>query len=323
MNNTELILKDNPNRFCMFPIKYPDIWSMYKKAQASYWTPEEIRFDSDLNDWEQLTKPEQYFISNVLAFFASSDGIVLENLVEKFMSEIQIPEARAFYGFQIAMENVHSEVYSLMIDSLIQDTNEKKKLFESIENIPCIKRKAEWALEWINNTDNFANRLIAFAVVEGIFFSGSFCAIFWLKKRNLMVQGLGTSNEFISRDEGMHTDFAVLLFSYLENKPEYSVVKKIILDAVTIEKEFITESIPCNLIGMNSTLMKQYIEYVADRLVCQLGYPKLYNAENPFDFMEMISIENKTNFFEKRTTEYQKSGVKSKNDRKFDLKTDF
>ena len=322
MNNIEPILKDNPNRFCMFPIKYPDIWNMYKKAQASYWVPEEIRLDTDLNDWEVLNHNEKYFITNVLAFFAGSDGIVLENLVEKFMEQVQIPEARAFYAFQIAIENVHSEVYSLMIDTLIKDESEKNKLFQATQTIPCIKKKADWALLWINNINSFAERLVAFAVVEGIFFSGSFCAIFWLKKRNLMVQGLGTSNEFISRDEGMHTDFAVLLYTYIENKLDYSTIKNIITEAVEIEKEFITESIPCDLIGMNNSLMKQYIEYVADRLSSQLGYPKIYNSENPFDFMEMISIENKTNFFEKRTTEYKKAGTNRK-EMVFSLDTDF
>ena len=306
----EPILEENPNRFVLFPIKHNKLWEAYKKAESSFWTAEEIDFSKDTNDWDKLTDNEQYFIKNIIAFFAGSDGIVLENLVGNFCNEIQIPEARCFYGFQIAIENIHSEVYSLLIDKYVKDVNEKKKLFNAIEEIPCVKRKAEWAIKWMSkDSASFAKRIVAFAVVEGIFFSGSFCAVFWLKKRGLM-PGLTFSNELISRDEGMHTDFAVLIYQMLVNKLDSEEIYKIVTEAVEIEKNFINESIPCAMIGMNSELMSQYIEYVADRLVVQLGYAKYYNSENPFDFMQLISMENKTNFFEKRVSEYSLANVK-------------
>ena len=305
----EFLLKENKDRFTLFPIKHTDIWKAYKKAEASFWTAEEMDLSKDPNDWEGLTENEQYFIKHILAFFAGSDGIVNENLVQNFADEVQVPEARCFYGFQIAIENIHSEVYSILIDKFITNNDEKRNLFSAIHTIPCIKKKAQWALNWFDRTKNsFAERLVAFATVEGIFFSGSFCAIYWLKKRGVM-PGLTFSNELISRDEGMHTDFAVLLYSKLSNKLSRDTVYDIIGDAVRIEKEFINEAIPCALIGMNSDLMSQYIEFVADRLITQLGYPKLYNTENPFDFMQLISIENKINFFEKRVGEYSLSNV--------------
>jgi len=307
--STEPILQENPNRFVLFPINYNAIWQMYKKSLALFWTAEEIDLGKDLVDWPQLKPEEQHFIKNILAFFAGSDGIVLENLGSRFMNEIQIPEAKCFYGFQIAMENIHSETYSLLIDTYIKDPVEKDRLFNAIETIPSVEKKAKWALKWINDDkSSFATRLVAFACVEGIFFSGSFCAIFWLKKRGLM-PGLTSSNELISRDEGLHTDFACLLYGMLEQKLSYETIKEIVMDAVSIEKEFITDSIPCRLIGMNADLMKEYIEFVADRLLVQLGYSKIYNANNPFEFMEMISMEGKTNFFEKRVMEYSKAGV--------------
>ena len=306
----EPILEENPNRFVLFPIKYDKLWEAYKKAESSFWTAEEIDFSKDTNDWDKLTDNEQYFIKNIIAFFAGSDGIVLENLVGNFCNEIQIPEARCFYGFQIAIENIHSEVYSLLIDKYVKDVKEKDTLFNAIEEIPCVKRKAEWAIKWMSkDRASFAKRVVAFAVVEGIFFSGSFCAIFWLKKRGLM-PGLTFSNELISRDEGMHTDFAVLIYSMLVNKLDSEEIYKIVTEAVEIEKNFINDSIPCAMIGMNSDLMSQYIEYVADRLIVQLGYAKYYNSENPFDFMQLISMENKTNFFEKRVSEYSLANVK-------------
>lgn len=306
----EPILEENPNRFVLFPIKYDKLWEAYKKAESSFWTAEEIDFSKDTNDWDKLTDNEQYFIKNIIAFFAGSDGIVLENLVGNFCNEIQIPEARCFYGFQIAIENIHSEVYSLLIDKYVKDVKEKDTLFNAIEEIPCVKRKAEWAIKWMSkDRASFAKRVVAFAVVEGIFFSGSFCAIFWLKKRGLM-PGLTFSNELISRDEGMHTDFAVLIYSMLNNKLDSEEIYKIVTEAVEIEKNFINDSIPCAMIGMNSDLMSQYIEYVADRLIVQLGYAKYYNSENPFDFMQLISMENKTNFFEKRVSEYSLANVK-------------
>tara|TARA_B100000401_G_C52798690_1_gene717320 strand:- start:1131 stop:2144 length:1014 start_codon:yes stop_codon:yes gene_type:complete len=306
----EPILEENPNRFVLFPIKYDKLWEAYKKAESSFWTAEEIDFSKDTNDWDKLTDNEQYFIKNIIAFFAGSDGIVLENLVGNFCNEIQIPEARCFYGFQIAIENIHSEVYSLLIDKYVKDVKEKATLFNAIEEIPCVKRKAEWAIKWMSKDKaSFAKRVVAFAVVEGIFFSGSFCAVFWLKKRGLM-PGLTFSNELISRDEGMHTDFAVLIYGMLVNKLDSEEIYKIVTEAVEIEKNFINESIPCAMIGMNSDLMSQYIEYVADRLIVQLGYAKYYNSENPFDFMQLISMENKTNFFEKRVSEYSLANVK-------------
>ncbi|EAS04715.1 ribonucleoside-diphosphate reductase small chain (macronuclear) [Tetrahymena thermophila SB210] len=319
----EPLLKDNPNRFVLFPIKYNKVWEMYKKELASFWTADEIDLYQDLKDWERLTDNERHFIKYVLAFFAASDGIVLENLAEQFMCEVQIPEARAFYGFQIAMENIHSETYSLLIDTYIKDEVEKDYLFKASQNVPVIHKKAQWALKWINNNDNFASRLIAFAAIEGIFFSGSFCAIFWLKKRSLM-PGLTFSNELISRDEGLHTDFACLLYSMLNKKLTKEEIYEIITEAVEIEKEFISEALPVELIGMNSNMMKQYLEFVADRLLFALGVPKFYNSKNPFEWMDMISIQGKTNFFEKRVGEYQKANVmSSKEDKVFRLNADF
>ena len=303
----EPLLTENPNRYVMFPIAHDNVWKMYKKMMDCFWRAEEIDLSKDLSHWETLKDDEKYFIKMVLAFFAASDGIVLENLGQRFLSEVQIPEARATYGFQLMMENIHSETYSLLIDTLIKDETEKTKLFKAIDNFPCIKKKADWAIKWINdNRSNFATRLIAFACVEGIFFSGSFCSIYWLKKRGLM-PGLTFSNELISRDEAMHTDFAVLLFKKLVKKPKKSRIVEIIKEAVEIEKEFITEALPCKLIGMNATLMKQYIEFVADRLMLQLGYDKIYDKSNPFDFMEMISLDGKTNFFERRVGDYSLS----------------
>ncbi|CAK7269740.1 Ribonucleotide-diphosphate reductase (RNR), small subunit [Sporothrix epigloea] len=306
----EPLLQDNPQRFVLFPIKYHEIWQMYKKAEASFWTAEEIDLSKDLHDWNnRLNEDEKYFVSHILAFFAASDGIVNENLVERFSGEVQVPEARCFYGFQIMMENIHSETYSLLIDTYIKDPARRTYLFNAIETIPCIRKKADWALRWITDEEStFAQRLVAFAAVEGIFFSGAFSSIFWLKKRGLM-PGLTFSNELISRDEGLHTDFACLLFSHLNNRPSKKVVEEIIVDAVKIEQEFLTEALPCALLGMNSTLMKQYIEFVADRLLVALGNEKVYRSTNPFDFMENISLGGKTNFFEKRVGEYQKAGV--------------
>jgi ribonucleoside-diphosphate reductase beta chain len=303
----EILLKENKERFVLFPIKYHKIWEMYKKSEQSFWTAEEIDLSADQKDWDRMKEDERYFIKHVLAFFAASDGIVNENLAVNFMNEVQLPEARCFYGFQIMIENIHSEMYSLLIDTYIKDNTEKNRLFNAIETVPCVKRKAEWALRWIDN-GSFAERLIAFAAVEGIFFSGSFCSIFWLKKRGLM-PGLSTSNEFISRDEGMHCDFACLLYSMLEEKLTEEQVHAVIRDAVTIEHEFVCDALPVSLIGMNSKLMCQYIEFVADRLLASLGYNKIFNSQNPFDFMEMISLQGKTNFFEKRVSEYKKAGV--------------
>lgn len=319
----EPILKENKDRFVLFPIKHSDIWEMYKKAEASFWTAEEIDLSSDLQDWKnKLTEDEKHFIKNVLAFFAASDGIVNENLAINFMNEVQYPEARCFYGFQIMMENIHSETYSLLIDTYIKDPVEKDSLFHALETLPCVTKKGEWALRWIGK-GSFAERLIAFAAVEGIFFSGSFCSIFWLKKRGLM-PGLTFSNELISRDEGLHCDFACLLYASLENKLSVSRVTEIIKDAVEIEKEFVTDSLPVRLIGMNADMMRQYIEFVADRLLQALGCQKVYNAINPFDFMELISLQGKTNFFEKRVAEYQKSGVLgNKEDNMFSLDEEF
>ena len=303
----EPLLTENENRYVMFPIVDADIWKMYKKQMDCFWRAEEIDLSKDIKHWVTLNDNEQHFIKHILAFFAASDGIVLENLGQRFMNEVQLAEARAAYGFQIMMENVHSETYSLLIDTLVKEEREKTKLFEAINNFPCIKKKADWAIKWINDKrSSFATRLIAFACVEGIFFSGAFCSIYWLKKRGLM-PGLTFSNELISRDEGMHTDFAVLLFSKLEKKPKRAKILEIVKDAVTIEKEFICEALPCKLIGMNSKLMSQYIEFVADRLLIQLGYNKHYKSSNPFDFMEMISLEGKTNFFEKRVGDYSLS----------------
>ena len=363
----EPMLKENKGRFVLFPIKYPQIWEMYKKAEASFWTAEEIDLavrllparararrhrallpceprpraretlrglaccpasapatpshpglplaQHDLVDWEKLTGDEKHFISHVLAFFAASDGIVNENLCERFASEVQLPEARCFYGFQIAMENIHSETYSLLIESYVEDEAERNALFNAVSEMPLVRRKAEWAQRWIGSDASFAERLVAFAAVEGIFFSGSFCAIFWLKKRGLM-PGLTFSNELISRDEGMHCDFACLLYSMLEKRLSDETIHSLVGDAVEHEKEFVCDALPCALIGMNSNMMKQYIEFVADRLIVALGAPKLYNATNPFDWMELISLQGKTNFFEKRVGEYQKAGVMSSLDNK-------
>lgn len=322
---TEPLLAENKDRFVLFPIKQKDIWDMYKKAEASFWTAEEIDLASDITDWNnKLNDNERHFIKHVLAFFAASDGIVNENLAVNFLNEVQSPEARCFYGFQVMMENIHSETYSLLIDTYIKDPVEKDKLFHAIDTVPCVGKKAVWALRWISN-GSFAERLIAFAAVEGIFFSGSFCSIFWLKKRGLM-PGLSFSNELISRDEGLHCDFACLLYTqYIKNKMPVEQVTKIITDAVAIEKEFVSDAIPVKLIGMNSDLMCQYIEFVADRLLVALGCPKFYNAANPFDFMEMISLQGKTNFFEKRVAEYQKAGVMGKKEENnvFKLDEDF
>jgi len=307
----EHILQENKDRFVMFPLKYHDIWDMYKQAEHSFWTAEEIDLAQDLTDWnEKLNDNEKHFIKMVLAFFAASDGIVNENLAENFLKEVQYPEAKSFYGFQIAMENVHSETYSLLIDTYIKDSEEKDKLFHAIDNYPSIMKKADWALKWINS-ESFAERLIAFAAVEGIFFSGSFCSIFWLKKRGLM-PGLSFSNELISRDEGLHCEFACLLHNrYIQNKVSHERIKEIIISAVDIEREFITESLPVSLIGMNGKLMEQYIEFTADFWLQALGCQKVYNVENPFDFMDMISLQGKTNFFEKRVAEYQKVSDKA------------
>lgn len=321
----EPLLKDNPGRFVIFPIQYHDIWQMYKKAEASFWTVEEVDLSKDLGHWEQLKPDEQHFISHVLAFFAASDGIVNENLVERFSKEVQVTEARCFYGFQIAMENIHSEMYSLLIDTYIKDKDQRSFLFNAIETMPCVKEKADWALRWIGDDNSpYSERVVAFAAVEGIFFSGSFAAIFWLKKRGVM-PGLTFSNELISRDEGLHCDFACLMFRHLLHKPSQARVKEIIMDAVRIEQRFLTEALPCNLIGMNCELMKRYIEFVADRLLVELNSEKVYLSENPFDFMEHISLEGKTNFFEKRVGEYQKMGVmnQSQNGHEFSLDEDF
>ena len=300
----EPLLRENPQRYVMFPIEDQDIFDMYKKQVDSFWRVEEVDLSKDMTSWETLTKPEKHFISMILAFFAASDGIVLENIVARFMTEVQLSEARAFYGFQVAMENIHSEMYSLLIEKYITDAQEKTKLFHALDEFPCIKKKGDWAIKWITDRrSTFATRLVAFACVEGIFFSGAFCSIYWLKNRGLM-PGLTFSNELISRDEALHTEFAVLLYTKLEKKLTKARIYAIVKEAVEIEKEFILEALPCRLIGMNSDSMSKYIEFVADRLVLQLGYNKIYNTKNPFAFMEMISIEGKTNFFEKRVGEY-------------------
>lgn len=305
----EPLLVENTKRFVLFPIQHDEVWKMYKQAEASFWTTEEIDLSPDLVDWEQkLTDDERFFIKHILAFFAASDGIVNENLVLNFMREVQIPEARCFYGFQVAIENIHAETYSLLIDTYIKDNAEKSYLFNAMETVPCVSKKANWAMRWIENAPSFAHRLVAFAAVEGIFFSGSFCAIFWLKKRGLM-PGLTFSNELISRDEGMHTDFACLLYSMLNNKVAADDIRAIICEAVEYETEFVRDAIPVSLIGMNADLMIEYIQFVADRLLLSLGCEKHYNTANPFPWMEMISLQGKTNFFEKRVGEYQKSGV--------------
>ena len=315
---SEPLLTEDPNRYVMFPIQDHDIWSMYKRQVDCFWRAEEIDFSKDMASWKTLSDDEKYFIKMIIAFFAGADGIVLENLGTRFMTEVQLSEARAFYGFQIAMENIHSEAYSLLIDTYVKDRVEKDRLFNAIENFPCIKKKADWETKWINDKrSTFATRLIAFACVEGIFFSGAFCSIFWLKKRGKM-PGLTFSNELISRDEALHTEFAVLLYKKLLKKVPKKRVVEIVKEAVEIEREFICEALPCKLISMNSKLMSQYIEFVADRLIVQLGYDKIYNVACPFDFMEQISIEGKTNFFEKRVGEYALAN-KEKDDTTFDL----
>lgn len=322
MSVENVLLRENKDRFVLFPLKYPRVWDMYKKHVASFWTAEEIDLVSDVSDWETLNDKEKHFIKHVLAFFAASDGIVLENLIERFSNEVQIPEVRCFYAFQAAMENIHSETYSLLLDTYIKDSSEKTRLFHAIETIPCIKKKSEWALKWIKSSDSFAERLVAFAAVEGIFFSGSFCSIFWLKKRGLM-KGLTFSNELISRDEGLHCDFACLLYEMMGRPLSQSRVEEIIKEAVSIENTFICDSLPVHLIGMNSSLMSQYIKFVADRLMVSLGYSKIWKVSNPFDWMELISLQGKSNFFELRVSEYQKSGVMSGSSKAFSTSEDF
>ena len=319
----EPILQHNKNRFVLFPIKHNDIWSLYKIQEASFWTAEEIDLSQDIHHWNNnLNDNEKYFIKNVLAFFAASDGIVNENLAQNFVNEVQYPEARFFYGFQIMMENIHSETYSLLIDTCIKDAEEKQRVLNAIDTIPAVQQKAEWALKWIES-DSFVERLVAFAAVEGIFFSGSFCSIFWLKKRGLM-PGLSFSYELISRDENLHCDFAVHLYNnHIVNRLSQNTVNNIICSALDIEKEFITKSIPVDLIGMNAKLMIQYLEFVADRLIVKLGYEKVYNSKNPFDFMQNIALEGKTNFFEKRVSEYQKAGITNKSEKMFSLDEEF
>ena len=319
----EPLLQEDDNRYVMFPIKYKSIWDMYKKQEFSFWRAEEIDLSKDSKYWEQLSSDEQHFIKMILAFFAASDGIVLENLATRFMGEIQVSEARAFYGLQIAMENIHSITYSLLIDTYIKDFSEKNKLFNALNQYECIKKKGDWAKKWIHDKrSNFATRLVAFACVEGIFFSGAFCAIFWLKKRGIL-PGLTFSNELISRDEALHTEFAVLLYSILERKLKKQRIYEIIKEAVEIEKEFIVDALPCRLIGMNSVLMGQYIEFVADRLCVQLGYEKIYNSSNPFDFMEMISVQSKTNFFEDRVSDYSLATKENDTSMSFEFSDDF
>jgi len=321
-NSSELLLAPDDNRFVMFPIKCDDIWKMYKKQVDCFWRAEEIDLSKDLTNWESLNDDERYFISMILAFFAASDGIVLENLASRFMNEVQLAEARAFYGFQIAMENIHSETYSLLIETYIKDKEQKHNLFNAISNYPCIKKKSDWAQKWIHdNRSSFATRLVAFACVEGIFFSGSFCSIYWLKKRGLM-PGLTFSNELISRDEALHCEFAILLYSKLQKKIDKARIHEIIKEAVEIETEFICEALPCKLIGMNSVLMTQYIKFVADRLAVQLGYKKIYNVSNPFEFMNLISLEGKTNFFERVVSDYALAN-KSNASEAFNLTEDF
>jgi ribonucleoside-diphosphate reductase subunit M2 len=320
--NSEPLLTPNDKRFVMFPIEHDDIWKMYKKQIDCFWRAEEIDLTKDLTDWNRLEKDEQYFISMILAFFAASDGIVLENLATRFMGDVQVSEARAFYGFQIAMENVHSESYSLLIDTYIKDEENKERLFNAIDTFPCIKKKSDWAKKWIaDNRSSFATRLVAFACIEGIFFSGAFCSIFWLKKRGLM-PGLTFSNELISRDEALHTEFAILLYSKLQKKINKSRIYEIVREAVEIETEFICEALPCRIIGMNSDLMTQYIQFVADRLCLQLGYDKIYGTANPFPFMELISLESKTNFFEKRVADYALA-TKDKDEDIFEFNAEF
>jgi ribonucleoside-diphosphate reductase beta chain len=323
-NNSEVLLSEEEKRYVIFPIKHEPFWEMYKKAQANFWTAEELDLTKDLKDYNNLSNDEKHFLNNILAFFAASDGIVNENLVERFCNEVQILEAKFFYGFQIAIENIHSDTYSLLIDTYIKDLTLKNKLLNAVETIPSVHKKAEWALKWISDKSDFSKRVIAFACVEGIFFSGAFCSIFWLKKRGLM-PGLCHSNELISRDEGLHTEFAVLMHHSLKNKCSDKDILEIVREAVSIEKEFITESLPCKLIGMNNDLMIEYIEYIADRLLLMLGLDKIYNAKNPFDWMEAISIQGKTNFFEKRVGEYSNVANPNANseDNKFEIDEDF
>jgi len=324
----EPLLRDNPGRYVLFPIKFPGVWRKYKEAEASFWTVEEVDLTSDVKEWEEkLKEDERFFIKHVLAFFAASDGIVLENLAARFMNDVKIPEARCFYGFQIATENVHSEMYSILIDTYIKDNEEKTHLFNAMTTIPCVEKKAKWAIQWIESSECFAQRLVAFAAIEGIFFSGSFCSIFWLKKRGLM-PGLAFSNELISRDEGLHCDFACMLYKdQLQKKLTQQEIESIICGAVVIEKEFVCDALPVRLIGMNAEMMSQYIEFCADRLFVALGHEKVYNVKNPFDFMEMISLQGKTNFFEKRVGDYQKAGIMAgmtgDNGKTFTLDADF
>merc|ERR1711865_554539 len=327
LEKTDPLLMDNPRRWVMFPIQYPEVWEMYKKHEASFWTAEEVDLSQDNKDWDTLSSNEQHFIKHVLAFFAASDGIVLENLASQFVTEVQIPEARAFYGFQMAMENIHSETYSLLIEQYIKDPAEKEQIFDAIHTMPAVRDKAQWAVQWMQRDNSFAERIVAFAAVEGILFSGSFCAIYWLKKLGLM-PGLTFSNELISRDEGLHTEFACLLYRMLQNKLPDEVMNGIIKGAVATERKFICEALSCDLIGMNNELMTRYIEFVADRLLTALGHPKIYGASNPFDWMELISLQGKTNFFEKRVGEYQKAGVMAAvggegNTQGFSLEEDF
>lgn len=321
----EPLLTPQPNRYTLFPVTYPDVYQMYKKAASAYWLPEEVNPETDLIHWKtKLTDNEKYFIKHILAFFAGSDGIVMENLATRFYNEVKIAEVRQFYAFQIAIEGIHSEMYSILIDTYITDKKEQNYLFNAIDTMPCVTKKAEWAINWIDNDDaSFAQRLIGFAIVEGVFFSGAFCAIYWLKKRGLM-PALCLSNEFISGDEAKHTEFAVLLYSKIKNRIDFETVKKMFLESVELEKEFIISAIPCSMIGMNSKLMSQYIEFVADRLLVQLGYPKIFSSSNPFEFMESISIRGKNNFFDRRTSEYSKPSVgQSAEDRSFSLEADF
>jgi ribonucleoside-diphosphate reductase subunit M2 len=310
LEKEEPLLRPNPHRWVMFPLQNQEIWEMYKKHEASFWTAEEVDLSQDSKDWDRLTDAERHFVKHVLAFFAASDGIVLENLASRFSTEVQLPEARAFYGFQMAMENIHSETYSLLIEQYLRDPQEKDLVFDAIHTMPAVKAKAEWAVKWMNHENSFAERIVAFAAVEGVLFSGSFCAIYWLKKRGLM-PGLTFSNELISRDEGLHADFACLLYSLLDRKLPEDVAHGIIREAVDVERQFICEALSCDLIGMNNELMTKYIEFVADRLLSALGHSKLFGSANPFDWMELISLQGKTNFFEKRVGEYQKAGVMS------------
>jgi ribonucleotide reductase beta subunit family protein with ferritin-like domain len=317
-----LLYKDN-SRFTQFPLKYPDLQEAYTNHESMFWVAREIDYHADLDDWTKLNDNERYFIEHILAFFAGADGIVLENLVTNFCKEVSAPEARNFYGFQGMIENVHSQVYSLLIETYVKDPKRKEELFNAIDTIPCVSKKANWALKWMNNDKPFEERIIAFSIVEGIFFSGSFCAIFWLKSRNKMTKALGKSNELIARDEALHQDYAVLIYKHLKNKVTQERLEEIIKEAVEIEEEFICESLPCKLIGMNSDLMREYIKYVADRLIVQLGFSKIYNTENPFDFMKITCLDGKTNFFESRVSEYQHSSVAKQSSDVWEISDDF